>query len=119
MFVMTLGMKVNSTRRDRVWRPEFRPLRYSRYPAIFLIFAGCSTALPKIAGAPSTPQVRDEPWRAPAGVVPAERRPDSTITAVADTVRSAGPLALGQVVDMALRNNPQTAVSWAQARVGA
>src|SRR4029079_6606936 len=119
MFVMTLGMKVNSTRRDRGMRPVFRPLRYCRYPAIFLIFAGCSTSLPKIAGAPSAPQERDEPWRAPAGVVPAERIPAATTTAAADSVRAAGPLVLGQVVDMALRSNPQTAVSWAQARVGA
>ena len=84
-------------------------------------FAGCSTALPKIAGAPSTPQVRDEPWRAPAGVVPAETRadPNSTVAAAVDSIHAAGPLVLGQVVDMALRSNPQTAVSWAQARVGA
>ena len=119
MFVMRLGKRTPTTRRDRGKRPEFRPLRFCRYPAIVLIFAGCSTSLPKIAGAPSAPQVRDEPWRAPAGVVPAERIPAATTTAAADSVRAAGPLVLGQVVDMALRSNPQTAVSWAQARVGA
>jgi len=119
MFVMTLGMKTYTRRRDRGRRPEFRPLRYSRYPAIFLIFAGCSHALPTIGGAPSTPPVREEPWRVPAGVVPAEPLPDPTVAAVLDTARAAGPLVLGQVVDLALRSNPLTQLSWAQARAGA
>jgi outer membrane protein len=118
MFLTTLG-KMSTTRRDRGRRPESRPLRFSRYPAILLIFAGCSHALPTIGGAPSTPPVREEPWRVPAGVVPAEPIPDPTMVAVADTIRAAGPLVLPQVVDLALRSNPLTQLTWAQARAGA
>ncbi|MEO5813850.1 MAG: TolC family protein [Gemmatimonadaceae bacterium] len=118
MFLTTLG-KMSITRRDRGRRPEFRPLRISLYPAILLIVAGCSHALPSIGGAPSTPPVREEPWRVPAGVVPAEPIPDPTMVAVADTIRAAGPLVLPQVVDLALRSNPLTQLSWAQARAGA
>ncbi|MEP6731323.1 MAG: TolC family protein [bacterium] len=38
---------------------------------------------------------------------------------MSDSVRGSGALALGQVVDIALRNNPQTQITWAQARAGA
>ncbi|MEO8335761.1 MAG: TolC family protein [bacterium] len=112
-------MKTSTMRRDRGRRPEFRPLRFGKYPAIFLIVAGCSHALPTIGGAPSASPVREEPWRVPAGVVPPEPIPDSTIVAATDTARAAGPMVLGQVVDMALRSNPLTQLTWAQARAGA
>lgn len=55
----------------------------------------------------------------PAGVVPAERAVDPAIASATDSARAAGPLVLSQVVDLALRNNPQTQISWAQARAGA
>ncbi|MEO8755769.1 MAG: TolC family protein [Casimicrobiaceae bacterium] len=116
---MTLGIESHSRRRDRGRRPEFRPLRVFSYPAIFLIVAGCSHALPSIGGAPSSPPVREGPWRVPAGVVPAEPIPDPTVAAALDTARAAGPMELGQVVDMALRSNPRTQLTWAQARAGA
>ena len=55
----------------------------------------------------------------PAGVVPAERVLDPASASATDSARAAGPLVLSQVVDLALRNNPQTQISWAQARAGA
>ena len=81
--------------------------------------SGCSRALPSIAGSPSAPVARAEPWRAPAGVVPAEPPASATLAVARDSVRPTTPLALAQVVDLALRNNPQTQLSWAQARAGA
>jgi outer membrane protein len=119
MFELMLRTRTFISRRDRGSRPEFRPLRFGRYPAIFFVFAGCSSALPQIGGAPSAPPVREEPWHVPAGVVPAEPIPDPTIVAVTDTARAEGPMILGQVVDMALRSNPLTQLTWAQARAGA
>ncbi|MEP7000946.1 MAG: TolC family protein [bacterium] len=105
-------------RRDRGSRPAFRRLRVGWYAAAILI-AGCSHALPSIDGAPSAPPVRDDVWRAPSGVVPLEPVRSATSAAASDSAQLGGALVLGQVVDIALRNNPQTKLSWAQARAGA
>lgn len=84
-----------------------------------LLAAGCSRALPSISGEPSAPPTRADPWHAPAGVVPPEPPAAAALAAAADSVRPISPLALPQIVDLALRNNPQTQLSWAQARAGA
>lgn len=87
-----------------------------------LVFAGASCThapLPRIAGAPAAPPSASEPWRVPRGAVPAEP-PRSVITTLPSDIAPRGDsLTLGEVVDVALRNNPQTRLSWAQARAGA
>jgi len=98
-----------------------RPLRFHRLIPIVLTLAGvaCTHApLPRIAGAPATPASNSEPWRAPRGVVPAE--PAVAPATLPPDIASRGEaLTLADVVDVALRNNPQTQLSWAQARAGA
>ncbi len=79
---------------------------------------GCSRNAPTINGAAPAPPSRGEPWRPPAGTVPREPA-RATPTTAADTGLFSGPLVLGQIVDIALRNNPQTQLTWSQARVGA
>jgi outer membrane protein TolC len=74
---------------------------------------------PRIAGAPAAPISASEPWRAPRGVVPPEPTSSPAPALPADIAPRADALGLGDVVDLALRNNPQTQVSWAQARAGA
>jgi outer membrane protein TolC len=74
---------------------------------------------PRIAGAPAAPLSPNEPWRAPRGVVPAEPAPGPPPVLPADLAPRANALGLGDVVDLALRNNPLTQLSWAQARAGA
>jgi outer membrane protein len=77
---------------------------------------------PRIGGQPAAPASPSDPWRAPRGIVPPEPRPDpaSALTALPpDIGPRADSLMLGDVVDIALRNNPQTQLSWAQARAGA
>jgi outer membrane protein len=70
------------------------------------------------AGAPPAPNV---PWQAPPGAV----KPESLVTrasAVAvppDLAQRIQQLSLADVVDLALRNNPVTRASWAQAREAA
>ena len=83
-----------------------------------VLIAGCSHGLPSIEGGPSAPRARNEPWRAPAGMLPREPGAAAPNTLPAD-VSAGGALALGEVVDLALRNNPQTQLSWAQARAAA
>jgi outer membrane protein TolC len=90
-----------------------------RFAALGILVTGCSHALPTIDGAPSAPPTRSEPWRAPAGVVPREVPSAATFTLPSDVAPRATTLMLADIVDVALRNNPQTQISWAQARAGA
>ena len=98
--------------------PVLRALRIGRRTLLCSLLAGCSSALPSIDGQPSAPAARNEPWRPPAGIVPREPRAAAT-AAVPGDIAPSGTLALGEVVDLALRNNPQTQLSWAQARASA
>lgn len=74
---------------------------------------------PRIAGAPAAPPSPSEPWRAPRGVVPPEPPAPQQVAIPPEVAARAGALTLSDVVDVALRNNPQTQLSWAQARSGA
>ena len=56
-------------------------------------------------------------WEAPDGVVPPE--PSFASAGARVSPAAIGTLSLGDVVDLALRNNPATRVSWAQARAAA
>lgn len=110
-------------RRGSAFGPTSRPLRF--VPLLILLtgtaLGACSRApQPRIAGAPAAPPSASEPWRAPRGVVPAEpRSPDSAAGIPSDIAERRTSLALADVVDLALRNNPQTQLSWSQARAGA
>ena len=91
-----------------------------RWCALMLALAACSTSTPSIGGSPAVSPAPGSPYKAPKGVVPPE--PDSTKTRKQlppDVVPRANGLALADVVDVALRNNPQTALSWTQARTAA
>ncbi|MDB4881001.1 MAG: hypothetical protein JWL60_2447 [Gemmatimonadetes bacterium] len=99
-----------------------RPLRIVPLAALVLLAAvsSCRTAPAKrIGGMPAAPESPSEPWRAPEGVVPPEPPRPPVPTLPADLAPHARALALGDVVDVALRNNPRTQLSWAQARAGA
>ena len=100
-----------------------RPLHIGRILWALLAFAGISCThapLPRIEGGPAAPPAASEPWRVPRGSVPPEPAPSAAVTAFpADVAPRADSLNLSDVVDLALRNNPQTQLSWAQARAGA
>jgi outer membrane protein len=71
-----------------------------------------------VAGAPPAPNV---PWKVPAGAI----KPEPLITPATaeavppDLAQRIQELSLADVVDLALRNNPATRASWAQARAAA
>jgi outer membrane protein TolC len=121
-YVNTL-LALRSTARRGSGRPRrSRPLHFGRLvPALGLLFgASCTHApLPRIDGAPSAPPSPAEPWRAPRGAVPPEPVRSATVALPPDIAPRRDSLTLGDVVDVALRNNPQTQLSWAQARAGA
>jgi outer membrane protein TolC len=94
---------------------------FSRFlPGLALATAltGCSHALPSINGAPSAPQTPSDPWRVPHDAVP--REPVRALPGIPEAVAPrANALGLNDILDLALRNNPQTRLSWAQAQAGA
>jgi outer membrane protein len=84
------------------------------------VVAGCGNP-PRVngtAGASPSPNV---PWTPPAGAVKPETLVTPAIAAVvpADLQQRIRQLTLVDVVDLALRNNPATRASWAQARASA
>ena len=99
--------------------------RSPRLPLIARLIAGlaltaCASAPAKrIDGAPAAPSSASEPWRPPAGAVPHDRIDAAAPTLPTDLAARGDALSVGDVVDIALRNNPQTRLSWAQARAGA
>ena len=76
---------------------------------------------PRVNGVPAAPPAPNVPWKAPAGAIKPEPL-TTAATALAvppDLVQRIQQLALADVVDLALRNNPATRASWAQARASA
>lgn len=116
---MTLAPR--STAREGARGRAFLPLHVAPLLLSIAVAGACSRApQPRIAGAPAAPPSPSEPWRAPRGVVPPEPAvPDAVGDLPPDVAPRRDALALADIVDLALRNNPQTQLSWAQARAGA
>lgn len=88
--------------------------------ALALFLVACSRSVPSIGGEPAISPAPGTPYTPPRGVVPPE--PDSNKTSAALPPGIAArdtSLTLPDVVDVALRNNPQTSLSWSQARTAA
>jgi outer membrane protein len=89
--------------------------------AAILTVCGCEMGPPRVNGAPGAPPAPNVPWKAPPGAI----KPEPLITAVTalavplDLAQRIQQLALADVVDLALRNNPATRASWSQARASA
>jgi outer membrane protein len=82
--------------------------------------AGCGNPprVNGVAGASPSPSV---PWKVPAGAIKSEPivTPGVAVAVPPDLQERIRQLSLGDVVDLALRNNPATRASWAQARAAA
>jgi outer membrane protein len=121
-YVHTLPQLQAMARRGSGSHRTPRPLRFLPLVvmALALSASACMTAPAKrIAGAPAAPPSPSEPWRAPRGVVPPEPISTTPPTLPPDIAPRGTSLTLGDIVDVALRNNPQTQLSWSQARAGA
>ncbi|HEX7077080.1 MAG TPA: TolC family protein [Candidatus Eisenbacteria bacterium] len=86
--------------------------------ALLLAHAGCSPYATGVHGAHATPPSAGVPWTPPAKAAPLPRR-DASAAVPADLAERLARLTLGDVVDLALRNNSATAASWASARAAA
>src|SRR6202521_3178280 len=89
--------------------------------ASILTVCGCEMGPPSVNGAPGAPPAPNVPWTPPPGAVKPESLVTPAIAAVvpADLQQRIRQLTLVDVVDLALRNNPATRASWAQARASA
>jgi len=76
---------------------------------------------PRVDGVAAAPPSPSAPWKAPPGAIKAEPAIALTTPAAmpADIAERIRQLTLADIVDLALRNNPATRVSWAQARASA
>jgi outer membrane protein len=81
-----------------------------------LAAAACVHGPPSIDGVQPTPARPSELWRLPETVVAAAARDTAGIAIPPSAARQ---LTLPEVVDLALRNNPATRLSWTQARAAA
>jgi outer membrane protein len=88
--------------------------------ALLLLCASCAPPLPGPGGrAPATAPAPQVKWTPPAPAAPPgpARRPPAELPA--DLVARVSHLTIGDVVDLALRNNPATTQAWANARAAA
>src|SRR6202165_365541 len=89
--------------------------------ASILTVCGCEMGPPTVNGVPAAPPAPNVPWKPPVGAI----KPEPLVTAATalavppDLAERIQQLALADVVDLALRNNPATRASWAQARASA
>lgn len=87
--------------------------------AALLVTAACTPHRPpSIDGVPGAPTQPNEYWNPSPDVKARVQRPNPTTAPVAIPAAT-GHLSMGDVVDLALRNNPTTRLSWAQARAAA
>ncbi len=118
----TVRERCAADRGARVLRSYRKGLVHSaRVPAALALFLfACGHSVPSIGGESAVAPAPGTPYKPPRGVVPPE--PDSGKAQSAlpkDLAPRDTALALPDVVDVALRNNPQTALSWSQARTAA
>ena len=84
------------------------------------LLAACVARVPTIDGTRAAPRTPNETWQPPPGAVPDDSLPRSSGSAVpASLVNRIHTLTLADLIDLALRNNPTTHLSWAQAEAAA
>ncbi|MGH8164895.1 MAG: TolC family protein, partial [Rhodanobacteraceae bacterium] len=98
------------------------PLKIRLWPFALLsasiYLSACAYGPPSVNGVAGAPASPSNTWTPPShGVVPA--LPQKVSQLPPDVLARANQLTLGDVIDLALRNNPVTRVSWAQARAAA
>ncbi|HEY2852723.1 MAG TPA: TolC family protein [Gemmatimonadaceae bacterium] len=93
-------------------------MRRTRLLAALAVIAGCVHRPPGINGAPGAPSQPNEYWTPSRG--DSVRLAHAAVYPVDTTKTTAlGKLGVSDIVDLALRNNPATRLSWAQARAAA
>lgn len=86
--------------------------------ALILLVSGCGMPAPRVDGVAGAPPSPSAPWTPPRDAIKPEPAiiPATGPMVPTDLAERIQQLTLADVVDLALRNNPATRVSWAQAR---
>jgi outer membrane protein len=116
------SLQISTTSVDGVLGIMPRIIRFLQAISLGLVsvVAGCGSP-PRVNGAAGASPSPNVPWTPPPGAV----KPESLVTPVIaiavppDLQQRMRQLTLVDVVDLALRNNPATRASWAQARAAA
>src|SRR5256885_11657158 len=102
---------------ESVLSPRVRFVKRVRVIVGILLSAGCA-GTPSVAGVAATAPAPNREWAPPPP--PRDTLPSSSPAALpSDLASRVNTLTLGDVVDLALRNNPETQISWANARAAA
>lgn len=83
------------------------------------LLAACAPTVPGVSGVAGTAPTPNALWTPPAGARPDSAPARITVSVPADLEERIKQLTLQDVVDLALRNNPATRISWANARASA
>jgi outer membrane protein len=86
--------------------------------ALLVVLGGCS-AVARHHVQKSVPADAASPWRPPAGALPEPEPPRAKVEIPPQILENLQELTLADIVDLALRNNPQTKATWAAARAAA
>jgi outer membrane protein len=87
--------------------------------ATVLTLAGCASDLNSVWKSPGTAPSSGVLWTPAPATMPKSTPKSNRITLPEDILKSVQSLSLLNIVDIALRNNPETAAAWAQARSAA
>jgi outer membrane protein len=87
--------------------------------AAVLMLAGCASDFHRVWKSPGTAPSSAVSWTPPPGTIPKVAPKSAQITLPEHILKSGESLSLFDIVDIALRNNPETAAAWAQARSAA
>src|SRR4051812_34336108 len=106
---------------------KVRRFRSSAVLLVAVVLSSCAPGMPRIDGRPAVSDSPSQPWRVPESArtpPPPPEAPTSPAASLAIRSDSAAEargdqLSLGDVVDLALRNNPATRESWATASAAA
>jgi outer membrane protein len=104
--------KENSTRKHRCFYAIMAV-------AAILTLAGCARDLPKVYGARATSPAPAVPWTPPPEITSKPVPSAAPVKLPKDIMKAGRLLSLVDIVEIALRNNPETAAAWAQAQSAA
>jgi outer membrane protein len=104
------------TRRARTGRDGIKALAYSALLAHVLSGAGCGTLGPLLHDPDTTPPELGRPWR-PGAIASASQLPVEESAWTSPPLPGGERLHLDQLLDVALRTNPQTERAWSEAHV--
>jgi outer membrane protein len=87
--------------------------------AAVLMLAGCASDVRNVWESPGTAPSSAVSWTPAPGTIPKVAPKSAQMTLPENILKSGQSLSLLAIVDIALRNNPETAAAWAQARSAA